>query len=306
MADRDQSPSLVPDPPMPPISRSIVFDNLTRPSTEVASPTRTTELHDSFCPSSPEPLTTRSIQPTSQGDTTLNLTWPLTETKTKLPFVDDESLRDYYEIGLASRLTREARLFALKVNSALAGTFIVYDTETTGINRGDIVIQLAYMVCDSSGTPMHTYNHLWKTNDGRQIPRSATKIHHIKTADLIANGVRMPPELCAFYRLVDLCNHLGVRVVAHNVAFDCRLLDQTAKLGGIHETINQQPMFCTMLAATDKTNFTTSTGRKKYPKNSELYVYLHHREPTERLHDALGDIRVTAANYVAGRRRRWW
>jgi hypothetical protein len=48
-------------------------------------------------------------------------------------------------------------------------------------------------------------------------------------------------------------------------------------------------------------------GRRKNPRNVELYQALHGgREPAGRLHDALADVRVTAASYAAGHKRRWW
>ena len=44
----------------------------------------------------------------------------------------------------------------------------------------------------------------------------------------------------------------------------------------------------------------------KPPRNEELYIFLFKQKPTEQLHSALPDCRVTLASYIEGRQRKWW
>ena len=66
-------------------------------------------------------------------------------------------------------------------------------------------------------------------------------------------------------------------------------------------------MLCTMHGATKHCGLRKRGGKSlKAPKNEELYVHLFMRKPTERLHRALPDCRVTMACFIKGRQLRWW
>ena len=210
------------------------------------------------------------------------------------------------DTSLPENATVAAR--AVLVNDMLAeGDFLVFDTETTGLRGDAIVIQLAYILCSADGATKHEYSHYWHTPDGRAIPWPAFKVHGIGKSTLTARGVSAPPEIAAFQMVVKECHRRGVVVLAHNVDFDVRLLRQTAGVFNIPFALLSSRMLCTMARSKDKAGFKDVTGRRaRNPKNAELYEKLLGHAPTEKLHDALGDVRVTGAVYVAAKNRRWW
>ena len=56
-----------------------------------------------------------------------------------------------------------------------------------------------------------------------------------------------------------------------------------------------------MFTKKDKAN------RRKAFTNAELFEFLFGEKPMfAKLHDALGDIQITASNYAAGLARGWW
>ena len=219
----------------------------------------------------------------------------------------DALMRKTYFDGLHRPLTIAAKTFVLNARSSDEGVFVTFDTETTGLGIHDVAIQMAYIICAADGTVLHMYNHLWRTSNGRQIPKAAYDVHKISKIDLVARGVSPVNEILAFFRLANVCAAHGIRICAHNSAFDARILDQTAASFGLPERLNRDALFCTMMRSKDKAAFfSEKTGRRRAAKNSELYEYLHGVKTNVRLHDAAGDIECTSKNYVAGRKRRWW
>ena len=100
---------------------------------------------------------------------------------------------------------------------------------------------------------------------------------------------------------------MGVRVVAHNAAFDARHLNHTANVQKLPASLRSATMLCTMHGATKHCGL-RKRGNKalKAPRNEELYEFLFKCKPTVRLHSALADCQVTLASYIEGRTRKWW
>lgn len=188
--------------------------------------------------------------------------------------------------------------------------FLVWDTETSGIGSGDVVVQLAWAVCSESGEVLRRYDRLWKLPPHRKIGWGAYKVHGISAKRVAARGYMAAAELRAFVALVCAMRKRRLRVVAHNAAFDVRMLKQTARAHAVDDAIvdafEKQDFFCTMAAARDNCGLRNRAGRKRNPSNAELYERLIGKPPEGRLHDAFADIMVTAASYAAGKRRRWW
>jgi len=109
------------------------------------------------------------------------------------------------------------------LNVIRGGEYLILDTETTGLKRGEVV-QIG--VVDSSGATL--INTLVKPIE--PIPPSTTRIHGI-TNQMVASAPR-------FAEVVDnLRNTLnGKHVIVYNAVYDRRMLHQSAEAAGIEKT----------------------------------------------------------------------
>jgi DNA polymerase III epsilon subunit-like protein len=204
----------------------------------------------------------------------------------------------------AARVRWAERIERMRVDYA------VFDTETSGSSRGDVVIQLAFVLCSSDGRVQHAHSRLWRLPSGVRIGWPAYNVHKIGEARVRREGVAARGELADFFGLCLAMREAGKRLVAHNAAYDVRMLGLTA---GRHELRDALPecadaVFCTYRSSCGKGPFFTKQGRRKGAKNAELYSYLHGGQswPGGDLHDALEDVKCTSASYAAGRKRGWW
>lgn len=109
------------------------------------------------------------------------------------------------------------------LNIIRSGNFLILDTETTGLERGEVV-QIG--VIDSSGSPL--MNTLVKPIN--PIPQSTTLIHGI-TNRMVASAPRFAEVVD---QLRDTLN--GQQVIVYNASFDRRMLHQSAEMAGIEKT----------------------------------------------------------------------
>ena len=186
---------------------------------------------------------------------------------------------------------------------------LVFDVETDGGRGGQLAVQIAWVVYNAGGEELFARCEYLALPPGRTISYFATKVHRISNAMLREKGMRPQHVLVDFFTWADRVAANSGAVVAHNAAFDARLLEQTAERHGVREwDIEKRDVLCTMQMAKPYTNLVSKkTGKPKAPGNVELYRYLHKRSPQlGALHDALVDVKVTAACYAAGRDRGWW
>lgn len=109
------------------------------------------------------------------------------------------------------------------LNVIRSGEYLILDTETTGLERGEVV-QIG--VVDSSGAPL--INTLVKPIE--PIPPSTTRIHGI-TNQMVANA---PCFAEVVDNLRDTLN--GKHVIVYNAVYDRRMLHQSAEAAGIEKT----------------------------------------------------------------------
>ncbi len=103
------------------------------------------------------------------------------------------------------------------------GNFLVLDTETTGLEQGEVV---QICVIDSAGTPL--MNTLVKPVE--PIPPSTTRIHGI-TNQMVATAPRFADVVDDLRRFIN-----GQQVVVYNAVYDRRMLHQSAEAAGIEKT----------------------------------------------------------------------
>ena len=187
-----------------------------------------------------------------------------------------------------------------------AADHLVFDTETTGLNAHDVVIQCAYVIYAADGQCLMVYNRLWRLPPGVDIPWRAYNTHKIGRAKVMREGRDPGPEILHFLGVIAAMRARKLRCVAHNAAFDVRLINQTAKAWRVAESFALADTFCTQAAGKPHTKLVDRGGRAKVPKNSELFLHLTGEEPKGQLHDALVDVGVTETSFRLGRERGWW
>lgn len=189
-----------------------------------------------------------------------------------------------------------------------ANYFVVFDTETTGVFKSDVVIQFACILCDDTGSELFSYNQLWIPPSGETIQARAEEVHKISNRVVLSKGLETITQLRWLKDFFDDCKKNGVRLVAHNASFDVRLLNQTASSAKFPHLpfLTSDDTFCTQKHSRQLVKALDVNGRVKAPTNTELYFYMTKKLPSLDLHDALNDCRVTASSYAAGRIRNVW
>ena len=99
---------------------------------------------------------------------------------------------------------------------------LILDTETTGLDKAAEVIEVA--VIDTLGQPV--FEALCLPQSTVEIPRAASAIHGLTRKYLEENGARPWPQV--HEELVEVLKPAKT-VLAYNVEFDKRLLEQTSR-----------------------------------------------------------------------------
>ena len=178
------------------------------------------------------------------------------------------------------------------------GAVLVLDTETTGGARHDEVIQLGYVIYDSTGSLVSTYERVWKTS--KPSNPFALAVHNIPDTLVQQSRFSAAEELEKFNQLTQQIADSGGVLVAHNAAFDVRLLHQTAQKHGL--SFQPTEVFCTMKAIRK----VPKTERGKSAKNTEVYNFLDGPPVSGTVHHARTDSLMTAHIYFTGKQKHWW
>ncbi len=162
--------------------------------------------------------------------------------------------------------------------------FVVFDTETTGLNpTSDEICQIAAVrVVNGQTRPDERFDLL--VDPGRKIPAASTKIHHI-TNDMVQGA---PPPAATISRFHDFADNAVL--IAHNAPFDMAFLRRREGEIGKHFS---QPILDTVLLSA------IIFGQSAEHTLDALCDRLAIEIPVEDRHTAIGDALGTSAAFVA-------
>lgn len=182
---------------------------------------------------------------------------------------------------------------------------IIFDTETTGINPGNIC-QLSYLKISEAGiTPKNYYFKV------KYIEPGAQKVHGLTVAKLreLSEGMDFSTKAHEIHKDFSQAQML----VGHNVSFDIKFLTTEFERNGLE--FEKEEVFCTMKKFTSMCKIPKKNGLGfKWPRLGELadHFRISQKQKDELskelfgletfAHDARGDIISTYLCFVEGLR----
>lgn len=158
-------------------------------------------------------------------------------------------------------------------------SYVIFDTETTGLNpQSDEICQIAALrLVNGKIVAGERFDML--VNPGRNIPASATAVHHITNA-MVADAPDVGAALARFHAFAK-----GSVLVAHNAPFDMSFLRR--REGQIGARFDQQILDTVLCSA-------VLYGQSAEHTLDALCARLHVQIPAEARHTAIGDAIATA------------
>lgn len=109
--------------------------------------------------------------------------------------------------------------------------FVVFDTETTGVDRENDRIVTAYVgLMNRDGTLLGSRS--WLIDPGIEIPEGAAAVHGISTERARAEGVQPSVAIPEIVALLQGRIARGTPIVAYNINYDTTILDRDSRRNG--------------------------------------------------------------------------
>lgn len=160
-------------------------------------------------------------------------------------------------------------------------TCVVFDTETTGLEPGDRIVQIAGLRIMAGRPTGERFETL--VNPGRPIPGRASRIHGVTDA-MVARAPDMTAALRAFQHFTE-----DAVLIAHNAPFDMGLLRAAAGETGVE--FPNRVLDTVLLSA-------MIWGKSAPHSLDALAARLEVTIPPERRHTAMGDAEATAQIFL--------
>ena len=191
-------------------------------------------------------------------------------------------------------------LFAKAIESGNFGTYLFFDTETTGLPLNwqapvsDLanwprLVQIAWALY-RDGIEVGHSDFIIKP-EGFSIPTNASNIHGITTEIAEKEGALLQLVLNEFQNLVMRADFL----VAHNISFDEKVVGAEFLRKNMPNDLVSKKTICTKEISTNFCAIPSVHGRQgyKWPKLSELHLKLFGAEFID-FHNAPADVNATA------------
>ncbi len=163
-------------------------------------------------------------------------------------------------------------------------TYVVFDSETTGLNprQGDEIVQLAAVrIVNGRRVEGEVFDTL--VNPGRPIPAVSTEVHGITDA-MVADAPGVPEVVRRFHKFAE-----GAVLIAHNAPFDMEFLRRVE--GQLGLTFDMPVLDTVLLSA-------VVWGQSEVHSLDALSHRLGITIPEEARHTALGDAVATADAFL--------
>lgn len=171
-------------------------------------------------------------------------------------------------------------------------TFLVFDTETTGVDTdNDRIVQLVIATADADGNLLA--HREWLIDPGVPIPVGASEVHGLTNVYLEENGQEPFAALLEAWEFFDAYCHLTL--TAYNLNFDASILDSEMDRHGVSSSFGHD-YFLTGTSLFDPLVVDRAKDRWRKGKRKLFNVAEHYGvgyDP-EKLHDALYDVEITA------------
>lgn len=178
-----------------------------------------------------------------------------------------------------------------------SGKYLFFDTETTGLPKSrnakpenfanwPYVVDIAWYLIDEDGLMLNGSHYIVKQDV--EIPEEASNIHHITTEKMLSEGE--DPKI-VYAEFIEAVNNTEY-VIAHNLEFDLPIVECELLRNGFPKVLSEKKQFCTMKAGKKFCEVYDITGKRKFPKLSELFGELYfdnHFLKFEGTHNALAD-----------------
>ena len=179
---------------------------------------------------------------------------------------------------------------------------LVFDTETTGVEKDAKIVQIAATLSDEHGQTRKSINLIIRP-DGYTIPEESSNVHGITTEVAEKFGVPASFALTVFFELYKMADI----VVGHNVRFD---FDKLANYSNDPTTAfkDDKPKYDTMEAYRDICKIPLTAAQQKFknsghpnaanigdyknPRLEEAYEFVF-QEKMSNAHDAFWDVDAT-------------
>lgn len=191
------------------------------------------------------------------------------------------------------------------VSQSSVRTMVFFDTETTGVPRDyqapvsdsanwPRLVQLAWIVWDSTNNKQLKEKSVIISPDGFVIPSEASSVHGITTERARREGINLHSALDEF--MTDVQN--ASCVIGHNVDFDRHIVGaELYRMGKNTGILIDLPFTCTMQSSIEFCQLPPYRyGHYKWPKLDELHQKLFGHSFAD-AHDAMADIRATKDCY---------
>lgn len=171
---------------------------------------------------------------------------------------------------------------------------LYFDTETTGFPQAagssltlqpHIVQLAALLMCDDEGE-LACMSVIIKPN-GWTVGEGAANVHGITTEKATKHGISIVSAMSMFTQMI----RVSEQVVAHNIAFDVKLLGFEYHRLEKPNYILERENYCTMVKTTDLCRLPQARGGYKWPKLQEAHEYFF-KESFNGAHDAMTDVRA--------------
>jgi DNA polymerase-3 subunit epsilon len=201
------------------------------------------------------------------------------------------------------------------------------DTETTGMydfklpldhpDQPHLVQLAAYLAEETLDDPCRhvaSINEIVRPDLYRTIEPGAERVHGISIERAAAAGLPVHDVLDRLMALVSRADEhmLNGRLIAHNTAFDTRVLMSTLVRAGREQdgvTLNTLRPFCTMQSLTMRMRLPhpSRKGLLKWPRLDEAFEFCFgHAIPDRERHSAMIDLMACRDIFNHGRAQAWW